>query len=198
VEKDVVKFYFSFRSPYSWLAFTRIEKELTDLPVRLDYIPIFPPSQAGLSDRLNPPPEKIRYIRGDVSRFAALYGLPLRAPKQIDTDWSKPHRGFLFAQRKGKGREYGLRVYGARFSEGRDVGDQGLLGEIALACGLDQEEFLRSMSSLRYSAQLGKCFAQAGVHRVFGVPMFIYQRQMFWGNDRIDWLVREVKKRSNL
>ncbi|MCZ6626376.1 MAG: 2-hydroxychromene-2-carboxylate isomerase [Deltaproteobacteria bacterium] len=195
---NTIKFYFSFRSPYSWLAFSRIEKELTGLPVGLDYIPIFPPSPAGSSDRLNPPGKKSRYIIRDVSRFAEAYGMPLKFPRRFDTDWSKPHRGFLFAQRKGKGKEYGLRVYGARFSEGRDVGDHNLLGEIALACGLDQQEFLQSMNSLRYSAQLGKCFAQAGVHRVFGVPTFIYQRQMFWGNDRIDWLVREVKKRSNL
>lgn len=199
---DTIKFYFSFRSPYSWFAFTRIEQELAGLPVELDYIPIFPPpqtgSQANSPDRLNPPPEKLRYIRRDVSRFAAAYGLPLRVPRQIDTDWVKPHAGFLFAHEQGKGREYGLKVYGARFSEKRDVGDQGFLGEIALACGLDRREFFQSLADSRYAGQLEKCFAQAQADGVFGVPTFIYRDEMFWGNDRIEWLVGEVKNQSNL
>jgi 2-hydroxychromene-2-carboxylate isomerase len=198
VTKDTIKFYFSFRSPYSWFAFTRIEKELAGLPLELDYIPIFPSSQPRSSDRLNPPPGKLRYLRRDVSRFAAVYGLPLKLPREIDTDWTKPHTGFLFAQEKGKGREYGLKVYGARFSEGRDVGDQGLLGEVALACGLDQQEFFQSLDDSRYADRLKKCFAQAQADGVFGVPTFIYREEMFWGNDRIEWLVREVKRPSKL
>ncbi len=195
--KNTVKFYFSFRSPYSWLAFSRIEKELTGLPVGLDYIPIFPPSQAGSSDGLNPPGEKSRYIVRDISRFAEAYGLPLKFPRRLDTDWSKSHRGFLFAQEKGKGREYGLKVYSARFSEGRDVGDQSLLGEIALACGLDQQEFFQSLIGSSYAAQIKECFGKAQIDGVFGVPIFVYRDEMFWGNDRIEWLVRKVKKLSN-
>lgn len=191
---EQVTFYFSFRSPYAWLAFTRIEQELTSLPVTLKYIPIFPPPQLGSSDRLNPPPEKIRYIVKDISRFAAAYGLPVKFPKGIDTDWAKPHCGFLFAQEKGKEKEYGLRVYSARFSEGQDVGEPGLLGKIALACSLDQQEFLASLDDPRYTAQLGQCFAQAQADGVFGVPTFIYRGEMFWGNDRIEWLGREMKK----
>ena len=196
MKKETVKFYFSFRSPYSWFAFTRIEKELAGLPVELDYIPIFPSSRASSSDRLNPSQGKLRYIRRDVSRIAEAYGLPIRVPSQIDTDWEKPHAGFLFAQEKGKGREYGLRVYGARFSEGRDVGDRSLLGEIALGCGLDQQEFCQSLDDSRYAAQLKTCLLQAQADGVFGVPIFIFRGEMFWGNDRIEWLVREVKKLS--
>jgi len=137
-------------------------------------------------------------MRRDISRFAEVYGLPLKVPQQIDTDWGKPHGGFLFAQEKGKGREYGLRVYSARFSEGQDVGDQNLLGEIALACGLNQQEFFQSLVDSTYTGQLKECFGKAQGDGVFGVPTFVYCNEMFWGNDRIDWLVREVKKRSTL
>lgn len=194
MDKEKVKFYFSFRSPYSWLAYNRIEKELAGLPVKLQYLPLVPPPQAMSSERLNPPPEKIRYIGRDVSRFAKAYGLTAKFPKAIDTDWAKPHGGFLFAQEKGKGREYGLKVYGARFSEGHDVGDPKLLGEIALSCGLDQQEFLQSLNESRYSTQIKECLAEAQTDGIFGVPTFIYKGEMFWGNDRIEWLVREIKK----
>ncbi len=40
---DRLKFYFSFRSPYSWLAMYRINLLRVQLPVELQLIPIFPP-----------------------------------------------------------------------------------------------------------------------------------------------------------
>jgi len=192
MEKETVKFYFSFRSPYSWLAYNRIEKELAGLPVKLEYLPLVPPPQAMSSERLNPPREKARYIAKDVSRFAEAYGLSLKFPRPFDTDWSKPHGGFLFAQEKGQ--EFGLKVYGARFSEGKDVGDLGLLDKIALSCGLDQEEFLQSLNESRYHAQMEKCLAEAQTDGIFGVPTFIYRGEMFWGNDRIEWLVKAIER----
>lgn len=194
MEKETVKFYFSFRSPYSWLAYTRIEKELAGLAVDLDYVPIYPPSDASPASSLQPAPAKALYIARDVARFAAAYALELKFPKPFDTDWRRPHQGFLYAQENGRGGDYGLGVYRSRFSEGRDVGNPALLGEIAHACGMERQAFLDSLESERCASKMKACFDRAQADRVFGVPTFIYREQMFWGNDRIDWLVRAIRK----
>jgi 2-hydroxychromene-2-carboxylate isomerase len=39
---DKLQFYFSFRSPYSWLALYRINLNRKDLPVDIEMIPVFP------------------------------------------------------------------------------------------------------------------------------------------------------------
>ncbi len=40
---DHVRFYFSFRSPYAWLAFHQAPPALRELPVELKLVPVFPP-----------------------------------------------------------------------------------------------------------------------------------------------------------
>ena len=98
---DSIRFYFSFRSHYSWLGLHRIEQALAGLPVRLSTIPCFPP--AGPEDEGTAEDSEERYIRDDIERFARAYGLTLRWPKPFDTDWIRPHTAFLWAQDQGRG-----------------------------------------------------------------------------------------------
>ena len=38
-----VRFYFSFRSPYAWLALERWDSVLGSLPIRRELVPLYPP-----------------------------------------------------------------------------------------------------------------------------------------------------------
>jgi 2-hydroxychromene-2-carboxylate isomerase len=80
-----LSFYFSFRSPYAWLAFHRLSKIAERLPVNIDYIPLFPPRQ--FSEATADNPQKTSYVAEDVGRFAKAYGLTLQWPEPFDTDW---------------------------------------------------------------------------------------------------------------
>ena len=73
---DSVRFYFSFRSPYAWLAFHRIDRIVDECPVHFEYVPVTPSKafQAGASVNL----AKRAYICEDIARFADAYGLTLR------------------------------------------------------------------------------------------------------------------------
>ena len=42
MSQSEIRFYFSFRSPYAWLAAERLESELGDLGMPIDLIPIYP------------------------------------------------------------------------------------------------------------------------------------------------------------
>ena len=67
-----IDFYFSFRSPYAWLAYYRVVRALPELATRLVRIPVFPPPSFA-----NDPaaiPAKLAYIGADVRRLAAAYG----------------------------------------------------------------------------------------------------------------------------
>ena len=86
--REPVRFYFSFRSPYSWLAMLRIEQALAKLPVRLEYLPVFPPP-----DFPNDPaavPNKLKYIQLDTARIAQEYGFPTQPLGALDTNWVRP------------------------------------------------------------------------------------------------------------
>ncbi len=62
-DRDVVRFYWSFRSPYAWFSVNRVEEVLEGLPVTVDWIPVYPPPDPGAMPN-NPSnfPPKIRYI----------------------------------------------------------------------------------------------------------------------------------------
>ncbi|MGH7855698.1 MAG: DsbA family protein, partial [Candidatus Binatia bacterium] len=99
--RRIVKFYFAYNSPYSFLASTRIAKELAPFAVEVDYRPVYSPRTGGGPDPSSP---KIRYIREDVRRFASAYGLRLDPGPFADT--RRACLGFFFAKEHGRGKAY--------------------------------------------------------------------------------------------
>ena len=189
MENRKIRFYFAYNSPYSFLANTRVDEQLGPLGAELEYKPVYSPRTVGA-----PGPDRVRiqYLLEDVGRFAEAYGLTLHPGSMADT--RNACLGFFFAQTKEKGNRYHDAVYRARFLEGRDIGQGETLAEIAEAAGLDRTEFLASLEDPRYAAALEASNKDATADEVFGFPFFIFDGKRFWGNDRIEWLVRELKK----
>jgi len=187
--KKSVRFYFAYNSPYSFLASSRIERELAPLGAEAEYKPVYSPRTGGAPD-LNSP--RFRYLFEDVLRFAEAYGLALNPGPFADS--KKACCGFFFAREKGRGAAYHDGVYRARWLEAGDIGQEETLAEVAERAGLDRAEFLAALREARYEAALERSNEDARAEGVFGFPFFIYEGKRFWGNDRIEWLVREIKK----
>lgn len=183
-----VRFYFAFNSPYAFLASTRIERELAPHSVELECKPIYSP-------RTGPPPDfsspKFQYLFQDVGRFAKAYGLALNPGPFTDT--RKACLGFFFAEAQGCGGAYRHAVYAARWLEGKDIGEEAVLGEIAEKCGLDRGAYLAALSDPATQQALDQSNRDGEADGVFGFPFFIFGEQKFWGNDRIEWLVRALE-----
>jgi 2-hydroxychromene-2-carboxylate isomerase len=192
---EAIRFYFSFRSPYAWLAYERLERAFAALPVSVQRIPVFPPP-----DYPNDPaavPAKLAYIVHDASRIAKEYGLPpMTWGGDVDTDWMRPHAAYVFAADQGNGDAFALAVFRARFCEGCNVGTDDVLRNVARQCGLDPEAVVRAADDPAMHKLVGIGFLQAGQDRIFGVPFFAWRDQKFWGNDRLEWLIREIQRAS--
>lgn len=182
-----VRFYFAYNSPYSFLANSRLEKELAAFAAEVEYKPVYSPRTGGGPDPSSP---RFKYMFEDVQRFAASYGLALNPGPFADT--KRACLGFFFAQEKGRGTAYHDGVYRARWLEGKDIGVAETLAEIAARGGLDRDEFLGALTDPRYESALDRSNKDAQADEVFGFPFFIYEGKRFWGNDRIEWLVREL------
>ena len=57
--------------------------------------------------------------------------------------------------------------------------------------GLDPVGFL-DYADRDARADLDACFAEADRDEVFGVPTFIVDSEPFWGEDRIEWVIRKL------
>jgi 2-hydroxychromene-2-carboxylate isomerase len=188
---ETAQFVFSLRSPYAWIAARWV---LPQLPPGLE--PTWRPFYPLASFPNFPPllPAKVRYLARDVMRLVEHYGgEPLRFPELDDPDWSVPHCAFLAAQERGRGREFALAVWQARFGRGEDVGREPVLARAAGVAGLEAEPVLRAARDperrAALTAQVRQDFDERGI---FGVPTLILPRgTRYWGHDRIEWAIRE-------
>ncbi len=189
--RRTVRFYYAYNSPFAFLANTRLERELAPHDVAVEYRPVYAPRTGG---GLDPNSPRIRYIFEDVRRFADAYGITLNPGPFADT--KKACLGFFFADAHGRGRAYHDGVYRARWLDAGDIGSDDTLAAVATDAGLDPRAFRDTLAAGAHEAALEQSNLDAQNDGVFGFPFFVYDGQHFWGNDRIEWLVRELQRSS--
>lgn len=188
--KRQIVFYLDFISPFAYLANARLPEIAARHGATIDYRPVdvmlaklasgnFAPSTRTL-------PAKARFIRQDRRGWAQAYGIPMNDPAGTRT--TRLNIGVLYAKDRG-----GVRAYvDAAFLRVRGLGqgpdDDAVLAGVAADMGWEPQALFDYVQSPQ--AQLRFQESQREAHRlgVFGVPMMIADDQMFWGNDRLDFL----------
>jgi len=128
-----------------------------------------------------------------VLRFAEAYGLALN-PARSPTA-SRPAAASSSRGRRGEVPRTTTACIAPAGSRPRNIGQEEKLAEIAERAGLDRAEFLAALREARYEAALrAEQTRMPGRRGSSAFPFFIYEGKRFWGNDRIEWLVREIKK----
>ena len=197
-DQGSVRFYFSFRSPYAWLAAERLDSELGDLGVPIERIPIYPTPETFPNDP-SLLPNKQAYLIQDIPRLAREQGLAVRFPSASDTDWALSHAAFLGAERLGAGPRFMVEVFRKRFCEGLDLGEDEVVADAATRAGLDRDMILSAghAEDLRAEASGGWQLAVER-DRIFGVPSFVYADRLYWGQDRMHFLRSAIMRKAGV
>ena len=190
-----VRFYFSFRSPYSWLAAERLEPEIECLGVPIELLPVYPTPDVFPNDP-GTVPAKIAYMVQDIARLVRERGLTVRFPPAADPDWSLSHAALLGAQELGAGHPSMLAAFRKRFGEGLDLGDDDVIADAGGLAGLDRDTILAAAHSNALRSEASQGFRR-GVERdgIFGVPTFVYAGKLYWGQDRMHFLRDAVRRK---
>lgn len=186
MESVQLEIFFNFRSPYCYLASKRMFNLLDDFRVELAWRPL-----GGWNGRS--PPERAKFkvplARQDVGRFARRMGIPYVPPPKT-TEPTSAGAVSLLAQERGVLREYVIEVMRTEWADGRDIGDLELLGAVAERVGLERAATLAAAKDPARLAVLTANWARAQERNIFGVPTFVVGDEIFWGQDRLDF-VRE-------
>ncbi|KUJ65280.1 isomerase [Streptomyces albus subsp. albus] len=188
------RWYFSFNSPYSWLAYRDLMGPYADVGDRIDWFPFWDPDEpvhrhlARSGVRLPYVPisaEKKLYVEHDVRRLVRDRGMEVVWPKERVRRWEVPHLAFLVAQELGRGREFAGLVYQAYWQQARDVCDPEVIVAIGAELGLPADRL--TAAARGGSAGRPELDALLVLHRdrVFGVPYFIDGTEKYWGVDRL-------------
>ena len=176
--------YFNFRSPYCYLA----SKRLFDVADRFNINLIWRP--LGGWDGRSPPERakvKMPIARQDLARFARRMGIPVTPPPK-ETDPTRAGAGSLLAEEKGLLRPYVVEVMRREWAEGGNIGEADVLLDVGAKVGLDRDELAAAMDDPARLKVLAANWEEAQSKGVVGVPTFVVDEEIFWGNDRIDFL----------
>ena len=196
--ENSIRFYFSFRSPYAWLAAERLESELGDLGVPVELLPIYPTADL-FPNNVAATPEKVAYIVQDIRRLTRERGLTVRFPSPADPDWSLSHAAFLHAQHQGAGHRLMLELFRKRFAEGLDLGEDAVIADAAREAQLDPGAIVSGAHSEQLRAEASAGWRRAVERdRIFGVPSFVYAGKLYWGQDRMHFLRSAVVRKSSV
>lgn len=189
-----VDFYFDFMSPYAYLAHHRLSGLARSQGWELAYHPI-DLAQAKLAVGNTGPanrdmPVKHRYMRIDLKRWADLYGVPFMPPAAYGPE--RINRGAFYALERGCAQAYVSFVWQRIWGEGAAMDSESLLQEAAGAMGWDAEEFIAYTGSDEAARRLRASNEAATQRGVFGVPTMAIGTDMWWGNDRLDFVAAHM------
>ncbi|MCX5203700.1 DsbA family protein [Streptomyces sp. NBC_00237] len=199
------RWYFSFRSPYSWMAYRDLLGQYPDVADQIEWLPFWEPDEPALDhlerNNITLPyvpmsKEKHLYILQDVRRLCRARGLDMVWPVDTEPQWQVPHLSYLVAQELGAGREFIAAVYRARWELGEDISQPDTMRRVGKELDLDPE-LLAGAHENDEVRERGHA-ALDSLHRdgVFGVPYFISGFEKFWGVDRLPDFVETVRARA--
>ncbi len=183
-----VKVYFNFRSPYCYLASKRMFDVLDAPDVRIVWRPL-----GGWKGRS--PPERAAYklpiARQDVARWCKRLKIPFVPPPK-DTEPTRAGAGSFLAEKMGLLRPYVVEVMREEWEFGQDIGQTEPLLRAATRAGLPADPFIAAIDDPANRQALADSEAQAAADGAFGVPTFVVGSEVFWGNDRLDFLAEHL------
>ena len=198
-----VEFFFDFSSPWTYMAFTRIEALCREAGAALVWRPfyvaaVFRAVNHNVADmRAHPVPAKLAHYAKDMQRWAARLGIRIARPP-VYGGGSRPLnsaralRGAVVAIDQGRIAEYARAVFVAYWEDLRDVSDPQVLESLAAEAGLDGAAFVAGVDSTACRERLAANTSELIERGGFGTPtVFVDQTDMYFGNDRLDF-VREA------
>lgn len=196
------RWYFSFRSPYSWMAYRDLMKHYPDVAELIEWLPFWEPDQQAIEeldrDKVRLPyvpmsKEKHLYILQDVRRLARARNLEMVWPVDPAPRWEVSHLAWVAAEQLGAGPGFVAATYRRRWELGEDISDPATMASIGEEIGVDP----RALAEAHQDPEIRRKGMSAlnSLYRdgVFGVPFFIVRFEKYWGVDRLPDFVETVR-----
>ncbi len=174
--------YSDYKSPFAYLAFDPAFALELGFRIRLRLIP-FELRIKGKGERSLYSEHKARYSYLDARRWAKPRGLVIRGPLKV-YDTTPALIGGLFAQQHGRLLDYSRRVYELFFRRELEIDEPDAVAGAVASLGMsaaDYRKYLSGEGAVAYQ----RAQDEAAADHVFGVPLFFFEGEPFWGHDRI-------------
>ena len=183
-----IDLYFDFHSPYSYLA----HSQLGSLGTTVNYHPmdiVAVMKQVGNTPTTITCPAKGTYAGADLQRWAKKYRVPLSPRKEMRSiDGRRLLRAVLAAEECGLAGETIAAIFPAFWGHGSALSTTEDLVRILEDAGIADARIVSRVDDGSLDDRLTEKSQQAGERGVFGAPTFIVNGEMFFGNDRLEFI----------
>ena len=194
-ERRFVEFFFDYGSPFSYLADTQLPGIAAQVGASITHRPMLLGAVLKATGNSSPMavPAKARHMGRELERWAKRYGVPFRPnPFPFLRNTLRLMRGAVASRRLGVFERYHPAVFAASWADALDLGDDEVFRSVLRRAGVDADELFRAIDEQSTKDELRRATEIAVERGVFGAPTFFVDDEMFWGNDRLDWVERAL------
>jgi 2-hydroxychromene-2-carboxylate isomerase len=187
-----IEFYFDYGSPFSYLADTQLPALAQRTGAEIVYRPILLGGIFKATGNSSPIsiPAKGKYMALELDRWARHYRIEMKMNPHFPFNTIRLMRGAIAALQQKRFAAYHRATYRAVWSEGRNLGKEEALRELLQSVGIDPA----SIDGDEIKNELRANTDQAVARGAFGAPTFFVNGEMFWGNDRLDFVEDALKR----
>ncbi len=189
-------FYFDFVSPYSFLAHKKIRKIESKAKIKVRYLPILLGGLHNLHGIKAPAfiPAKARHMIRDCKLIAEKNNIKFKFNSYFPIKSLNLMRGVLVAEEDNFKSYYIDSIFDTIWQDGLNLNDENIFYKVLKNLNVNPKTFILRSSSSSIKDLLKKRTSEAYEKGVFGAPTFVSNNKIFWGQDRIEFVLNEASK----
>ena len=187
-----IDFYFDFISPYSYLAHQKIK---TFKNFNFNYKPVLVGGLHNLQGITAPAfiKAKLEHMISDCDLIAKKDEFNFIWNSKFPINSLKIMRGYLFLNNDVKNL-YLSKVFDAYWKDNLDTSNEEILKTLLEQCKIDNSNFFDGIKDPKIKNKLKFVTQEAHDKGIFGVPTFVVNNKIFWGQDRLEFALEEYSK----
>ena len=189
-----VEFFYDYGSPTTYLAWTQLPTIAACSGAEIVWRPMLLGGVFKATGNRTPVEvaPKGRWMFTDMQRYAARYGVPFEMNPYFIVNTLSVMRGAVYALREGFILPYNEAMFRAMWVDGRNLGDPAVVVDLLTEAGLDAEAIVAGAQDPQVKRELMDRTNEAVVRGIFGAPSFFVGNDLYFGQDRLDWVERAL------
>jgi len=189
-----VYFYYDYGSPTAYLAWTQLPELCERHQANLHYKPVLLGGIFKATGNSTPVliAPKGKWLFKDIERYAVRYGAPYQMNPHFVINSMTMMRGAMWAQNTGVLESYNKAMYEATWVNGLNMSEPDVIASVMNEADLDAAAMLQAVADDSIKKQLIEATGDAVEQGVFGAPTMIVNGELHFGQDRLDWVERQL------
>ncbi len=196
--KPSVEFFFDFGSPATYLAWTQIQALADRCNADIQWRPMLLGGVFKATGNQSPAmiPAKGAYMIADLGRYAEKYGVAMKFNPHFPVNTLMLMRGAVAYQSGDRFHQYLSAIFTALWVDEKNLNEPEVVAEVLNSAGFDADEFMQLCGSEAVKSELKANTEEAVERGVFGAPSVFVDGELFFGQDRLEFVEAALRAKS--